>query len=79
MNVRFGTRNWYKFFQSHFKGDNISVSAVKNRVDMLWNEFGIPLWVTEFTWSTDGVVEDPSHKIHAEQLENFYRQYLMFI
>ena len=42
---------------------------------MLWEEFGIPLWVTEFTWSTEGVVEDPNHNIHAEQLENYYRQF----
>ena len=77
--VHFSTNNGYQFFQSHFKGDNITVSDVKNRVDMLWEEFGIPLWVTEFTWSTEGVVEDPNHNIHAEQLENYYRHFLIFI
>ena len=61
------------YFQSHFKEDNITINDFKDRVDQLWNEFGIPLWVTEFTWSTGGVVNDPGHEIHAEQLENYYR------
>ena len=34
---------------------------------------------TELTWSPDGVVDDPEHIIHAEQLENFYRYFHLAI
>ena len=66
------------FFQSHFQEEKIVINAAKARVDELWNEFQIPLWVTEFTWSrgpkwSPGRVDDPEHQIHALQLENYYR------
>ena len=66
------------FFQSHFQEEEIVINAAKARVDELWNEFQIPLWVTEFTWSrgpkwSPGRVDDPEHQIHAQQLENYYR------
>lgn len=61
--------------QSHITEDLVDVVNIKKRVDLLWNEFGLPIWVTEFTWSPGGL-SDPDHKIHATQLENYYR--LMF-
>merc|ERR1712062_599146 len=61
--------------QSHFTGYKLDPYQIKDNVDKLWNEFGIPMWVTEFTWSR-GDIDDPNHEIHAKQLENYYR--LMF-
>ena len=59
-------------FQSHFTGYQLDPYQIKDNVDKLWNEFGIPMWVTEFTWSR-GDIDDPNHEIHAKQLENYYR------
>ena len=59
-------------FQSHFTGYELDPYQIKDNVDKLWNEFGIPMWVTEFTWSRGGI-DDPNHEVHAKQLENYYR------
>jgi len=61
--------------QSHFTGYELDPYQIKDNVDKLSNEFGIPMWVTEFTWSR-GDIDDPNHELHAKQLENYYR--LMF-
>lgn len=58
--------------KSHFKGKEIDPYNAKDNVDKLWNEFGIPMWVTEFTWERQNI-NDPDHQIHAKQLENYYR------
>ena len=49
---------------------------MKERLDTLWQEFHLPIWVTEFDWNADGTADFGDHSLHAEILENFYR--LMF-
>ena len=49
---------------------------IKERVELLHEEFNIPIWVTEFDWNGDESVEFGDHTRHAEILEDFYR--LMF-
>ena len=43
---------------------------------MLWEEFKLPIWVTEFDWNANNDVEMGDHTVHAEQIHNFYT--LMF-
>ena len=50
--------------------------AIKERVDLLWSEFRLPIWVTEFDWNGDLSADFGDHSLHAEILENFHR--LMF-
>ena len=45
-------------------------------MDLLWEEFKLPIWVTEFDWNADSSVDFGDHSYHAEQIEKFYR--LMF-
>ena len=49
---------------------------MKERLDTLWEEFQLPIWVTEFDWNADETADFGDHSRHAEILENFYR--LMF-
>ena len=49
---------------------------MKERLDTLWAEFHLPIWITEFDWNADGTADFGDHSLHAEILENFYR--LMF-
>ena len=49
---------------------------MKERLDTLWQEFHLPIWVTEFDWNADETADFGDHSLHAEILENFYR--LMF-
>ena len=51
-------------------------NVVKQRVEALWSEFRIPMWVTEFDWNANNDVEMGDHTVHAEQIHNFYT--LMF-
>ena len=51
-------------------------TAVKERIDLLWSEFRLPIWVTEFDWNGDLSTDFGDHSLHAEILENFHR--LMF-
>ena len=63
--------------QSHISGsDFVDVNAIKYHVDLLWEEFKMPIFVTEFDWNGDEHAYDPDHQVHAEQVEKFYR--LMF-
>jgi GH35 family endo-1,4-beta-xylanase len=63
--------------QSHINGhDVVDVNAIKHHVDQLWEEFQLPIWVTEFDWNAGNDVAMGDHSFHAEQVENFYR--LMF-
>ena len=66
--------------QSHIRGDEyLDWNLVKQRIEMLWTEFGIPLWITEFDWNgdlDDSHVGWGDHTFHAEVLTDFYR--LMF-
>ena len=63
--------------QSHIKGqDLVDINSIKYHVDQLWEEFKLPIWITEFDWNADKSVEFGDHTFHAEQLEKFYR--LMF-
>ena len=45
-------------------------------MDALWEEFRLPIWVTEFDWNAHNDLPMGDHTIHAEQLSKFYR--LMF-
>ena len=63
--------------QSHIRGELIvEVQTIKDHVDQLWEEFKLPIWVTEFDWNALDNVDMGDHSFHASQLENFYR--LMF-
>ena len=52
------------------------METIKTHADQLWNEFKLPMWITEFDWNRDEDVSFGDHSVHAEQWENFYR--LMF-
>jgi len=63
--------------QSHFKGtEEVDVVKIKRHVDLLWEEFQLPIWVTEFDWNANNDVDMGDHTLHAEQIHNFYT--LMF-
>ena len=52
-------------------------NVVKQRVEALWAEFRIPMWVTEFDWNGDGEeVDFGDYTEYARILEDFYT--LMF-
>ena len=51
-------------------------NLIKQRVQSLWQEFQLPLWITEFDWNGEGDVEWGDHSRHAEIVTDFYR--LMF-
>ena len=51
-------------------------SRIKRHVDLLWEEFNLPIWVTEFDWNANNDVDMGDHSLHAEQIHNFYT--LMF-
>ena len=51
----------------------VEISTIKYHVEQLWQEFHLPIWVTEFDWNGDGSVDFADHSVHAEQLEKFYR------
>ena len=55
---------------------SIDWNLVKRRVEMLWEEFQLPIWITEFDWNHEGDIDWGDHSKHAEILEDFYR--LMF-
>ena len=60
--------------QGHITEDDLAdVSTIKLHLDQIWEEFKLPIWITEFTFNVGGEIHDPDHKIHAEQVENFYR------
>ena len=56
--------------------DVLDWTTIKERIDLLWNEFQLPIWVTEFDWNGDLSADFGDHSLHAEILENFHR--LMF-
>ena len=49
---------------------------MKERLDLLWEEFHLPIWATEFDWNWHEAADFGDHSYHAEVLDNFYR--LMF-
>ena len=51
-------------------------NVMKDRLDLLWEEFQLPIWATEFDWNWHGAADFGDHSYHAEVLDNFYR--LMF-
>ena len=55
---------------------SIDWNLVKRRVEMLWEEFQLPIWITEFDWNHEGDIDWGDHSQHADILEDFYR--LMF-
>jgi len=62
--------------QSHLQAKTVDPAGFKMRVEALAEEFGLPIWITEFDWNSSGTVDDPEHTLHAVQVEDFYR--LMF-
>ena len=58
--------------QAHLGPNSINIEKVEKALDLLWNTFGIPIWITEFDW-TDGHNSNDNHAKHATELENFYR------
>ena len=63
--------------QSHINtGVNINWNFVKERVDQLWEEFQIPIWITEFDWNHNEDVDMGDHSEHAQIVTDFYK--LMF-
>ena len=60
--------------QGHITEEDLAdVATIQLHLDQLWEEFKLPIWITEFTFNVAGEIDDPEHVIHAEQLENFYR------
>ena len=60
--------------QGHITEEDLAdVATIQLHLDELWEEFKLPIWITEFTFNVAGEISDPDHAIHAEQLENFYR------
>lgn len=49
---------------------------MKARLDLLWEEFRLPIWATEFDWNWHQAADFGDHSYHAEVLDSFYR--LMF-
>ena len=49
---------------------------IKARVETLWEEFHIPIWITEFDWNNDGDFDFGDYSVNAQILDNFY--HLMF-
>ena len=52
------------------------ICRIKRHIELLWEEFRLPIWVTEFDWNANNDVEMGDHTVHAEQIHNFYT--LMF-
>ena len=42
----------------------------------MWEEFQLPIWITEFDWNGEGDIDWGDHSQHADIVEDFYR--LMF-
>jgi len=63
--------------QSHLKGEDIiDFNLIKVRVEALWEEFQIPMWITEFDWNKDGDYDWGDYSVYAQILDDFY--HLMF-
>lgn len=56
--------------QAHFGSHAINLTKVEQSLDMLWQEFHLPIWVTEFTF--DNTFND-NYTTFADQLEKFYK------
>ena len=57
-------------FESHLGPEWINLDKVESTLTRVWNEFGLPIWITEFDWN--GSVNG-DHTQHAIELDNFYR------
>ena len=73
MEWRGQTEYSYRSFEG---GDLLDWTEIKERVDLLWTEFQLPIWVTEFDWNGDLSADFGDHSRHAQILEDFHR--LMF-
>ena len=63
-----GTGTSYKVGQQYYHQDLADVNSMKLHLDLLWEEFNLPIWITEFTFNVAGEIEDPQHAVHAQQL-----------
>merc|ERR1719481_960861 len=41
--------------QSHITGEIVNVDLMKNIIEELWEEFNLPIWITEFSWSAGDI------------------------
>ena len=58
-------------FQGHFKNNHdADPLQIQSVLDRFWNEFGLPIWITEFDWSDGSGDPLGDHSRHAEQLDN---------
>ena len=48
------------------------ICRIKRHIELLWEEFKLPIWVTEFDWNANNDVDMGDHTVHAEQIHNFY-------
>ena len=48
------------------------ICRIRRHIELLWEEFKLPIWVTEFDWNANNDVEMGDHTVHAEQIHNFY-------
>ena len=56
--------------QGHMNKTLIDLHFVEKSIRRLWEEFGLPIWVTEFDWEGNN---GGDHAQHAVQLDRFYR------
>ena len=53
--------------QGHLGPDAIDLNKVEDSLDKIWEEFGLPIWITEFDWSNSSSNED-NHAQHSTEL-----------
>ncbi|XP_059087514.1 anti-sigma-I factor RsgI6-like [Tigriopus californicus] len=56
-------------FQSHLGPDQIDLGKAEDAFNKMWNEFHLPMWITEFDWQGS---HGGDHAQHASELVNFY-------
>ncbi|XP_023333584.1 uncharacterized protein LOC111705317 isoform X1 [Eurytemora carolleeae] len=59
--------------QAHLHLDRVNPVEFKERIEILHQEFGIPIWITEFDWNEEGIAADPEKLKLGRELEDFYR------
>ena len=64
-------------FNPFVKGNTfLDWNVMKKRLDLLWEEFHLPIWPTEFDWNWHESADFGDHSYHAQVIDSFYR--LMF-
>ena len=55
--------------QGHLGPDPVDLGSIETALRTYWDEFGLPLWITEWEWKNP----NDDHVQHAIELDNFYR------